>query len=78
MDRRSGDLHAFLSLAAKLVRPPYDSVVRGVNSIPPVAKTLGVLPTQLPDAVGYEPASDYLDFKERPGLPFDRAIHLAS
>ena len=38
----------------------------------------GVLPIQLPDAIGDEPASDYLVFKELPGLPFDRAIHLAS
>ncbi len=42
------------------------------------ARILGILPTQLPDAIGDEPASDYLDFKEQPGLPFDRAIHLAS
>ena len=42
------------------------------------ARISGVLPTQLPDAIGDEPASDYLDFKEQPGLPFDCAIHLAS
>ena len=42
------------------------------------ARISGVLPTQLPEAIGDEPASDYLDFKEQPGLPFDRAIHLAN
>ena len=42
------------------------------------ARNSGVLPTRLPDAIGDEPASDYLDFKELPGLPFDRAIHLAN
>jgi hypothetical protein len=42
------------------------------------ARISGVLPTQLPDAIGDEHASDCLDFQEQPGLPFDRAIHLAS
>ncbi len=41
------------------------------------ARISGVLPTQLPDAIGNDPTSDYPDFKEQPGLPFNRAIRLA-
>jgi len=41
------------------------------------ARISGVLPTQVPNAIRDEPASDYLDFKEKPGLPFDRSIHLS-
>ncbi len=41
------------------------------------ARISGFLPTQLPDAIGDDHNSDNLDFKEQPGLPFDRAIHLA-
>jgi len=41
------------------------------------ARISRVLPTRLPDAIGDEPTSGCLEFKEQPGLPFNRAIPLA-